>query len=108
MTDMKPFIVTSEETISSPGETGLLEPTDIDSTGSNYRVILYNDEWHGFEEVITQVQKATGCTTAQAEAVTVEAHYKGRAICFKGERDKCQEVCRVLREIRLQCEVDCD
>ena len=98
----------SGETITAPGEIGLLEPTDIDHTGSDCRVILYNDDFHSVEEVVNQVKKATACTTEQAEAVTIEAHFKGRAICYRGDRDECQRVCRVLREIRLQCEVDAE
>ncbi len=96
------------ETITSPGETGLLEPTDIDHIGSDFRVILYNDDFHSFEEVTEQVKKAAGCSTSRAEEITIEAHFKGRAICFRGERGECQRVCKVLREIRLQCEVDAD
>jgi ATP-dependent Clp protease adaptor protein ClpS len=90
-------------------------PTEVEqeappegSLGSAYRVILYNDDWHGFEEVILQVHKATQYTLPICESITIEAHTRGRATCYKGTREKCQEVTRVLREIRLQCEVDCD
>lgn len=76
--------------------------------GSNYRVILYNDEWHGFDEVIEQVIKATGCEVERAVEITLEAHQKGRAVCYKNSRERCQKAARVLREIRLQCEVDHD
>ena len=108
---MKPmiiFAIPASETITAPGETELLDPVDIDQTGSDYRVILYNDEWHSMEEVVMQIVKATGYSQPKAEAIMMEAHRKGRAICYRGARDECQRVCRVLREIRLQCEVDCD
>ena len=111
MKDMNIISITAGppgETITSPGETGLLEPTDIDHTGSDFRVILYNDDFHSEDEVIEQLKKATGCSTSRAEEITVEAHFKGRAICFRGERGECQRVCQILREIRLQCEVDAD
>ena len=77
-------------------------------TQSEYRVVLYNDDYHDFDEVILQVQKATGCSLEKAEEITILAHVKGREICFRGSRDDCSRVCRVLREIRLQCEIDCD
>ena len=32
------------------------------SNGLASRVILYNDEWHTFEEVIVQLIKATNCS----------------------------------------------
>ena len=79
-----------------------------ENTGSNYRVILYNDEWHGIDEVIEQIIKATGCTSDQAIEITIEAHNKGRAVCFKNSRARCHQAAAILREIRLQCEVDCD
>jgi len=98
----------SSETITAPGETGLIEPTDIDHTGSDFRVILYNDAWHSMEEVVLQIVKATGYSEPKAAAIMMEAHRKGRAICYQGAHDECHRVCRVLREIRLQCEVDSD
>lgn len=92
------------------GGLAVLEPKSADpgGTGSNYRVVLYNDETHNMDEVVEQLIKATACEVDKAIHITLEAHRKGRAVCFKGERSKCHEVARILREIRLQCEVDCD
>ncbi len=73
-----------------------------------YRVILYNDDDHSGDEVVLQIQKATGCEIEKAIKIMLEADALGRAICFHGERDECHRVARVLREIRLQAEVDCD
>lgn len=82
---------------------------DTGSTGDNsYRVILYNDDWHTVDQVALQLQKATGCTIEEAMAVIWAVELRGRAVCFRGSRDDCHRVTRVLREIRLQCEVDCD
>jgi ATP-dependent Clp protease adapter protein ClpS len=78
------------------------------SGGTDYRVVLYNDEWHGIDEVIEQVMKACEVGVEQAYQITMEAHYKGRAVCYRGSRERCHKVAKVLREIRLQCEVDCD
>ena len=83
-------------------------PDEPGSGGSNYRVILYNDEIHSYDEVIVQLMKATECEVEEAVQITLEVDNKGRAICFRGERGKCHQVTRILREIRLQCEVDCD
>jgi ATP-dependent Clp protease adapter protein ClpS len=94
------------ETVVAPSEIGSEETTD--QTGEGFRVILYNDDFHSVDEVVLQLQKATGCDELQATLIMLEAHTKGRAICYKGRRDDCQKVCRILREIKLQCEVDCD
>jgi len=75
---------------------------------AGFRVILYNDEHHGQDEVVDQIHKATQYAMPKCWAIMMEAHAKGRAICFHGARDKCHNVAKVLREIRLQCEVDCD
>jgi ATP-dependent Clp protease adapter protein ClpS len=83
-------------------------PEHTDSTNSDYRVILYNDEFHGMDEVALQLQKATGCDLETAISIMLEAHMKGRAVCYRGAREECHRVARILREIRLQVEVDCD
>ena len=83
-------------------------PDEPGSGGSNYRVILYNDEIHSLDEVVIQLMKATECEIEEAVLITLEVDSKGRAVCFRGERGKCHQVTRILREIRLQCEVDCD
>lgn len=81
---------------------------DGDSTGGAYRVILYDDDWHPIDQVIEQVVKACECGKIKAIKITLDAHRKGRATCYKGNRGKCHKVAKVLREIRLQCEVDSD
>jgi len=97
---------TEEQTIAIVEETQTSGP--VDPTTPTHRVILYNDEWHGMDEVILQLQKATGCDLSKAEMIAFEAHFKGRAVCYKGSRDQCQRVAGILRQIRLQCEIDCD
>jgi len=71
-----------------------------------FYVILYNDDHHAVDEVVLQVQKATGVSLHQAFEITMEAHTKGRAVCFTGEIDECEKVAAVLREIKLTVEVD--
>lgn len=97
-----------QESQEEGGVATIPRPDEPGSGGTNYRVVLYNDEVHGMDEVVEQLLKATACELEQAIHITLEAHKKGRAICFKGDRSKCHKVAQVLREIRLQCEVDCD
>jgi ATP-dependent Clp protease adapter protein ClpS len=70
-----------------------------------WKVILYNDDIHSFDEVIIQVQKATGCSLTEATHITMEAHFKGKAVAFTGEFAKCHRVAGVLREIGLIVEI---
>jgi len=78
------------------------------SNVGDYRVILYNDDYHGMDEVIIQIRKATHYSLQRCAEIMMEVHLKGRAICYHGPRQDCHRAARVLREIRLQCEVDCD
>ena len=71
-----------------------------------YIVILYNCSCHDFDQVIKQLQKATGCNLETAEAIAWEAHLLGRAVAYGGEEDACERVAAILRSIRLQVEVD--
>ena len=74
-----------------------------------WNVLLYNDDHHGFEEVILQVQKATGVSLERAYDITVEAHTQGRAICYTGPLERCEHVAAILRQIQLKAEiVRCD
>ncbi|HEY3283273.1 MAG TPA: ATP-dependent Clp protease adaptor ClpS [Armatimonadota bacterium] len=67
-------------------------------------VVLYNCDCHTFDDVILQLQKATGCSLQEAELIAEEAHMLGRAIAFSGEADDCERVATVLRSIGLQVE----
>jgi ATP-dependent Clp protease adapter protein ClpS len=82
------------------------EPTSVGTSGSAYHVILYNDDIHAFDDVVRQVQKATGISTENAVAITLQAHETGRAMCYAGPHDACAKVADILREIGLHVEID--
>lgn len=84
----------------------LLEPTDIDISAVGFTLILFNDNYHEFEEVIQQVMKATGYGYDKAESITMEAHNKGRAPVLSGELDKCIKAQSVLEEIGLRTAIE--
>jgi ATP-dependent Clp protease adapter protein ClpS len=77
-----------------------------DSVDDPYVVILYNDDVHAMDEVVEQVQRATGYDIERCIHITLEAHTQGRAIAFTGSEAECERVARVLRQIRLQVETD--
>jgi ATP-dependent Clp protease adaptor protein ClpS len=79
-----------------------IEPIDIDTTTGNFTLILFNDSYHEFEEVINQVMKATGFTYEKSEVITLEAHIKGRAVVLSGNLTRCLSVQAVLEEIALK------
>ena len=69
------------------------------------RVILYNDEWHSFDEVIVQLIKAISCTFEQARDFAFEVHVKGKAIVFSGTMKDCLRVSSILEEIALNTQI---
>ena len=71
-----------------------------------WRVILYNDNVNTRDQVVLWLQKATGCSLEVAQHVMHEAHTKGRAVCYEGEKEKCQKVAGYLRGCGLRVEVD--
>ncbi len=70
-----------------------------------WHVILYNDEVHTVNEVILQVQKATGASVEVAFEITMAVHTEGKAICFSGPLSECERVAHILREIALTVQV---
>lgn len=70
-----------------------------------WSVILYNDDVHTFDEVITQLIKATGCSASQAEKLAWTVHTEGKATVYEGTFEECFEVQGVLREIELVTEI---
>ncbi|MBI3358131.1 MAG: ATP-dependent Clp protease adaptor ClpS [Nitrospirae bacterium] len=70
-----------------------------------WNVVLYNDDVHTINEVILQVQKATGISLEAAFEITMTVHTKGRAICYAGAHTECEKVASVLKEIGLTVEI---
>lgn len=79
------------------------EKADID-LGS--RVILFNDDWHTFEEVIAQIIKATKCSFIEARDKTFEVHVNGKAVVYTGEMADCLRVSGILEEILLHTQIE--
>lgn len=70
-----------------------------------YKVILYNDNIHTFDEVIDQVTKATGCSATRAEEIAWEVHTRGKCVVYDGEMSECLRVSAILEEIALHTQV---
>ncbi|MGI6369084.1 MAG: ATP-dependent Clp protease adaptor ClpS [Candidatus Kapaibacterium sp.] len=71
------------------------------------RVILFNDDYHTFDEVINQIIKAIACSFEKARALTSEVHYKGKAAIYEGELKECLRISAVLEEINLHTQIEC-
>ena len=80
--------------------------TEEDTTiGISSKVVLYNDDWHTFDEVITQLIKAVKCTFEEARNFAFEVHVKGKSIVYSGSMNQCLKVTSVLEEIALNTQI---
>ncbi|HOL81214.1 MAG TPA: ATP-dependent Clp protease adaptor ClpS [Ignavibacteriales bacterium] len=70
-----------------------------------FSVILFNDNFHTFEEVILQLIKALKCSAQEAFQKTLEAHNNGKAKVYTGELSNCLNVSSILEEIALRTQV---
>ena len=94
-------------TNSAPAELDMPELDEEVVTKLSNRVILFNDEWHSFDEVIEQIIKATGCSYDKAEDLTWEVHNAGKAMVYEGDMGDCLRVSNVLEEIKLRTQIEC-
>lgn len=92
--------------LATPDEVVLEETTTETRLAWPWKVILFNDEIHTFDEVIGQLVKATGCSFEHAEQVAWIVHTEGKAVAYEGEVDACLRVQGVLREIGLVTQIE--
>lgn len=83
----------------------LEEEQEDEDEESPWRVILYDDDIHTFDEVIEQLMKALNCNESHAEELTYKVHNEGKAEVFEGSFEECFEVNGVLKEIQLVTEI---
>ncbi|WP_138430884.1 ATP-dependent Clp protease adaptor ClpS [Fodinibius saliphilus] len=92
---------------SKPGvEVDVLEEEQEDEKENTpWRVILYDDDIHTFDEVITQLIKALKCNKSHAKNLTYKVHNEGKANVYEGSFEDCFQVNGVLKEIQLITEI---
>ncbi|MGE5365076.1 MAG: ATP-dependent Clp protease adaptor ClpS [Bacteroidota bacterium] len=88
-------------------ETGKYEPETLEDTavGLPFKVVLFNDDWHTFDEVIIQLIKAVKCSFNKARDYAFEVHVKGKAIVYNGDLLPCLKVTSILEEIGLNTQI---
>ncbi|MCG3205315.1 MAG: hypothetical protein KCHDKBKB_02034 [Elusimicrobia bacterium] len=81
-----------------------------ESTGSGAgyeaRTILFNDDFHSFDEVARQLMKAIRCSYSKGMDLANVVHHLGSAIVYQGHLERCEAVAMVLEEIKLRTAVE--
>ena len=82
------------------------ESTD-DGTGNGLgtKVILFNDNYHTFDDVINQLMKAIGCSQETGFYHAKKIHETGKSDVYKGPIEKCLKVSSILQEINLKTQI---
>ena len=92
-----------DELGNKPSSEGMTEEETM--VGLPLKVILFNDDWHTFDEVIAQLMKAINCSYAKARDYAFEVHVKGKSQIFSGMIQECLKVTSILEEIALNTQI---
>lgn len=97
----------SDPVLADPEELTRTETKEevLEAVSTPWRLVLYDDDIHTFEDVIEQLMKATGCSLSVAEDLTWQVHNNGKAIVHEGEFEECLRIDSVLKEIQLVTEI---
>ena len=99
----------ARETVQGPmaPEVAPVEVVDSDAAVETpWRVILFDDDVHTFEDVILQLMKAVGCTPEQGYQHALTVHTEGKDCVYQGDFFDCFRVQGVLKEIALVTEIE--
>ena len=82
-----------------------LENVNKDVLDGDRRSLILFNSGHYWDEVVTQLQKATGFDILQCEQIAMIAHTKGKAVVLSGDVSKLLPVNNILKEIKLVTEI---
>lgn len=100
MTETKPSLQNQPDVIVKPATKEKVKETHP------WKLILFNDDIHTFDEVINQLIKAIHCSMDKAEEITIRVHQEGKATVFEGTFEECFEKNGILLEIQLITEIE--
>ena len=94
----------------TPAQTTTIVPDrqDVDTRQSlqeGYLVIVYDNEVNTWDEVVTILQKATGCSLEEAEIETWEVDNLGKSVVHHGGKEECDRAAGIIRTIGIRVEV---
>lgn len=82
-----------------------IEKTAGPGTAGYAHVILFNDDYHTFDDVIYQLILAINCSYKVGEKMAMTVHTEGKCKVFEGAMEECLHVSAVLEAIDLKTEI---
>jgi len=74
-------------------------------SGNHWVVVVYNNDENTWDEVVTILMKATGCTEQEADMETWEIDALGKSVVHHGAEDVCLAAAEIIRQIGIRVEV---
>jgi len=78
---------------------------DGTGNGLSTKVIVFNNDYHTFDQVIKQIMVAIKCSEETAFYHATIIHKKGQSTVYKGKIERCLDVASILREINLKVKI---
>ena len=89
--------------------TEIIERPDLHSADSteleSWMVIVYNNEFNTYDEVMFILMVATHCSVEEAEIETWEIDHLGKSNVHFADKSECEGVAQIIRQIGIQVEV---
>jgi ATP-dependent Clp protease adapter protein ClpS len=73
--------------------------------GPNWVVVVFNNPYNTYDEVITILMVATGCDFDEAYIETWEIDNLGKSVVHHGEQEECERVADVISQIGIKVKV---
>lgn len=84
----------------------IIEKTTHENKVDELRKLILFNSTHTWDEVIIQLNIATGFDTVHCEQIAMIAHTKGKAIVKSGNFEELETINNVLREINLVTKIE--
>lgn len=81
------------------------EELSTGTRGGGWVVTVYDNDYNTWEEVMTILQIATGCSPEEAYMETWEVHHQGSSVVHCAEKAECENVAAIIARIRIKVSV---
>jgi ATP-dependent Clp protease adapter protein ClpS len=92
-------------TVESPAEVTKIEGVNLESAKARHAVEALNNEVTTFLQVIGVFTGVCGYDRPTAEGYTMKIHMEGKAVCFWGPKERCEDVVRAFGKIGVKARI---